>query len=341
MLLVVRVLLSSVMWVFSPFARGLRLDDLFVLVLAQLKVLLTGPYAFGHSRAAALECVRRIERPFLDCAFLIAQLFLPMGWYGWFSTVSEDVSVPSREPERRIPVRVIEPKAVDNGGPGLDAERPLLILWMHGGGLFMGSARGEGVLYRYYAARMRATVVSVEYRLVPEHRFPAALDDCEDVARALLSDPKYRGHRFVVAGMSAGGYLSIQLSLALAHAGVHVDAHVAIAPMVAPLAHFMSMPSNHFYQLFAPRDISWSWAHYLADVPPHEWDWRVSALLAPDETLARTSPGIVCPNADPDPNANPDPNPREDVTRIVSFHDTAADHLPRSGYTHSLLTTRH
>lgn len=42
---------------------------------------------------------------------------------------------------------------------------------------------------------------------------------------------------------------------------------VAVAlTKVAPLAHFMSMPSNHFYQLFAPRDISWSWAHYLHDV---------------------------------------------------------------------------
>ena len=232
MLVIIRLLVSSAMWIVSPFTRGLGIDDLFVLMLAQFKVMLTGPYAFGHSRAAALECVRRIERPFLELAFLIAQLFLPMGWYGWFNTESEDVSVPSREPERRIPVRVIEPKAKAKGGPGLNTERPLLILWMHGGGLFMGSARGEGVLYRYYAARLRATVVSIEYRLVPEHRFPAALDDCEDVARALLSEARYRGHRFVVAGMSAGGYLSIPLSLALAHAGVHVDAHVAIAPMV-------------------------------------------------------------------------------------------------------------
>lgn len=128
---------------------------------------------------------------------------------------------------------------------------------------------------------------------MPEHRFPACLDDCEDAARALLTDPAYRGHRFVVAGMSAGGYLAIQTSLQLAQSGLRCDAHVAIAPMVGPFAHFYSVPKNWWLSLFPPRSILWAWSHFLRGTEPHTWDWRVSALLATDEQLSKTSPGIV------------------------------------------------
>ena len=157
----------------------------------------------------------------------------------------------------------------------------------------LGNATGEAVLYRFFATRLAATVVSVGYRMVPEHRWPACIDDCEDVALSLVADPAYRNHRFVLAGMSAGGYLAIQLSLALARAGVRVDGHVAVAPMVGPFAHFESVVANHNLALFPPRYILWSWSEFLKDTSPHEWDWRVSALLASDEQLATTSPGIV------------------------------------------------
>jgi len=266
--------------------RGLALGDLLVVVLAQLLTpFLMTPYILGRSPSAQREAVQRIQRPFLELAFLTAQVALPMGRHGYSSTSTLDTTLPSREAGRAIPVRIVTPKKM--------AQSDVLVLFMHGGGLYLGSGVGEALLYRFFAARLNATVVSVDYRMVPEHRFPAAIDDCEDAARALLAKPEYANHRLVLLGMSAGGYLSIQTALVLAHAGIRVTAHGAIAPMVGPFAAFESIASNDWLSLFPSRSIQWSWSHFLRDLPPHMWDWRVSALLASNERLGTTSPGCV------------------------------------------------
>ena len=276
-------------------SRSLALGDYFVVVLAQLIApWLLSPYVLGRSYREQLSSVVAIQRPFLRLAFLVAQVALPVGWRGLAShLIVHDTVLPSREPGRDVPVRIAAPAdAVESEEPWR-SQPPLLIIFMHGGGLFLGDHVGEGILYRFFASRLRATVVSVGYRMVPEHAFPACLDDCEDVARELLSSAKYRDHRVVLMGMSAGGYLAIQLSLVLAQAGVHVDGHCAIAPMVGPFAHFESVPANAWLSLFPPRAILWSWSQFLRGTRPHEWDWKVSALLATDEQLRRTSPGML------------------------------------------------
>jgi acetyl esterase/lipase len=64
--------------------------------------------------------------------------------------------------------------------------------------------------------------------------------------------------------------------------------------MVGPFAHFPSVAVNWPLALFPHRAIHFGWSEMLRSHPrPHEWDWRVSSLLASDETLRRTSPGIV------------------------------------------------
>ena len=279
-----RACASTLACLINPVARGLRLSDYFIIVLAQIKAALTSVYMFGPSSADKLDALTLVERPFLAFCWLVASRLLPVGRRARRDTCCTDSALPSREADRTIPVTI----AVPNEGA-----RPLLILFMHGGGLVLGSAREEEVLYRFFASRLKATVVSVEYRMVPEAPFPACIDDCEDAALAVLSDPAYHGHRFIVAGMSAGGYLAIQLALLLAHAGVQVDAHVAIAPMVGPFGHFSSLADNAWLGLFPLRTITWMWGEFLRGVRPHEWTWRVSALLATDEELALTCPGIV------------------------------------------------
>lgn len=88
------------------------------------------------------------------------------------------------------------------------------MLYLHGGGYHFGSIR----LYRELAARLAlacgARVLLPEYRLAPEHPFPAAVDDALLVYRRLLADGHAPG-RIVVAGDSAGGGLSLALALAL------------------------------------------------------------------------------------------------------------------------------
>merc|ERR1719313_156022 len=177
---------SATVWSFvDPLARGLGLIDYIVIALAYVKAAASSQYSFGQRPGDVADAIAYLERPFLDFAWCVAQLALPMGWIGMRGSVVADTSIPSREPGRRIPVRIAKPTA---------SERPILILWMHGGGLCLGNATGEAVLYRFFATRLAATVVSVGYRMVPEHRWPACIDDCEDVALSLVADPAYRNH---------------------------------------------------------------------------------------------------------------------------------------------------
>ena len=88
------------------------------------------------------------------------------------------------------------------------------VLWIHGGGFVIGAAIMDDVRCSRYALEFGTVVVSVEYRLAPEHPFPAPLDDCfaawtwmQEQAERLGVDP----HRIVVGGESAGGGLAATL----------------------------------------------------------------------------------------------------------------------------------
>lgn len=97
-----------------------------------------------------------------------------------------------------------------------------LVLYAHGGGWVTGSLDSHDKLCRILANRLASLVVAIDYRLAPEHVYPAALDDVEACwrwaraeARALGAD----GQRFALAGDSSGGNLAAALTLRLAQAG--------------------------------------------------------------------------------------------------------------------------
>lgn len=98
-----------------------------------------------------------------------------------------------------IPVRIYAPH---------DAS-PHWIMYLHGGGGVIGSIRTAEPAVRLIAAQTRCVVASVEYRLGPEHRHPAAIDDACAAWEALAA--RVGGGRFAVAGDSFGGYLSAQV----------------------------------------------------------------------------------------------------------------------------------
>jgi len=94
-----------------------------------------------------------------------------------------------------------------------------MVLYLHGGGYLGGSARGHRALIARVAEAARAVAVAPDYRLAPENRFPAAVEDAVAVYRALLEAGTEPG-QLIVAGDSAGGGLTLALALALKAEGL-------------------------------------------------------------------------------------------------------------------------
>jgi acetyl esterase len=115
-----------------------------------------------------------------------------------------DRRIPGRAGE--IPVRVFTPPVVRG-----------VYLHIHGGGWTLGSAAAQDAQLWRLAQAAEVAVVSVEYRLSPEHPYPAAPDDCEDAARWLLAESgrEFGTDRLTIGGESAGAHLSVVTLLRL------------------------------------------------------------------------------------------------------------------------------
>ncbi len=118
----------------------------------------------------------------------------------------EDREIPS--PAGPIGARLYVPPGVSSPSPG--------ILYLHGGGWVTGGVATHDSLCRRLAHTAQCRVVSVEYRLAPEHPFPAAAEDAVTAARFVLSHAENFGmdpERIAVAGDSAGGNLSAVIAI--------------------------------------------------------------------------------------------------------------------------------
>jgi acetyl esterase len=116
-----------------------------------------------------------------------------------------DRAVPGSEGE--IPVRIYQPSA--------DASLPCLVFF-HGGGWVIGSIAQIDATCRVLANRASCTVVSVDYRLAPEYRFPAGAEDCYDVTKWVAGHAEDLGvdrKRLAVGGFSAGGNLAAVVAM--------------------------------------------------------------------------------------------------------------------------------
>ncbi len=168
--------------------------------------------------------------------------------------------------EREFPLpEGVSPKSVELGSvPGYRLVAPgkegtlgtsPCVLHFHGGGYIMGSARGS----LEYASRLAATAggqcVTIDYRLAPEHPYPAAVDDALDAYRGLLAsgvDPA----RIVLSGESAGGGLAIALAQLLRQAGEPLPAGIlAICPFADLTLSSPSIQAAIGEDPAAPRDV--------------------------------------------------------------------------------------
>ena len=148
--------------------------------------------------------------------------------------------------------------------------RDSVLLYLHGGGYFGCSAKSHRPITVFFALG-GFRVFAPDYRLAPENRFPAAVDDAVAVYRALLS-AGYPSQCIVVAGESAGGGLTLSLMLALRAAGVPLPAAAALySPWTDLAATGDSIRTNtDRCAMFSGSDIAASARYYLGDTDPRD-----------------------------------------------------------------------
>lgn len=159
----------------------------------------------------------------------------------------------------QIPVRIYRPES----GP---AVKPALV-WFHGGGWVIGSLDGSDFGCRIMANASGCTVISVDYRLAPEYKFPTAVDDCLAVTKWVAENgPELGvdGARIAVGGDSAGGNLAAVVSQLARDGG---GPAIAFQALVYPVTNYdfstASYRDNAEGYLLERDSMEWFWGHYL------------------------------------------------------------------------------
>ncbi|RYB93368.1 alpha/beta hydrolase [Nocardioides oleivorans] len=164
-----------------------------------------------------------------------------------------------------------------------DADR--LLVYFHGGGFVVGSLDSHDTVCRFLAEHAGVSVLAVDYRLAPEHPFPAALDDARAAFMFAASKAAAWGHdahRIGVGGDSAGGNVSAVLCQDLAKAQVHPAFQLLLYPVTDTSRQSASYRefADGFY--LTEKQMDWYTERYLGDAD--RTDPRVSPLLAEDLT---------------------------------------------------------
>ncbi len=193
-------------------------------------------------------------------------------------------------PAGEIPVRIYWPNMAGQA----ETARPAIVYY-HGGGHVIGSLDTHDLVARNLCGGAEAVVVSVDYRMGPEHRFPAAVDDSMAAldwvhanAASLGADPGRLG----VHGDSAGANLAAVVAILARDRG---GPTLRLQSLVYPVADFRM--GSESYQKYATGcgvltadAMKWFRGHYLRTMDD-ALDWRASPLLAP--SLAGVAPAIV------------------------------------------------
>ncbi|MFG6413512.1 alpha/beta hydrolase [Roseateles sp. DC23W] len=239
--------------------------------------------------AALLERIRRANRPpFHSLTPREARIAYRMG--------AEILDLP-RAPLARVqdleaagrPARLYAPS---------DAVLPAL-LYLHGGGFTIGDLETHDSLCRQLSARSGCAVLALDYRLAPEYRFPAAVDDAW-AALAWLHEQAgplgLDGSRLAVGGDSAGGTLAAGCAFFARDRGLPLALQLLITPGTD--AHVSRDSHRRFAQgfLLDAKSIEWFFGHYIDAA--QRTDWRFAPLLADDHNgLAPAA--VLLAEADP------------------------------------------
>ena len=196
-------------------------------------------------------------------------------------------------PHGDIALRVYRPIGAGATPTTAGALLPALVYY-HGGGWTIGDLDTHDVLCRQLCNGSGAVVVSVDYRMGPEHRFPAAVDDALAAAYWVRRQARELGvdaARVAVGGDSAGGNLAAVVAILARDAG---DLPIAYQLLIYPATDMRrghaSHQSNGSGYLLTRETIEYFRGNYVAE-PAHDLDWRASPLLHPD--LAGLPPALV------------------------------------------------
>lgn len=185
----------------------------------------------------------------------------------------EDLTLPG--PAGALPARLYAPN---------DGRLPVL-LYLHGGGFTIGGLDTHDSLCRQFALRAGCAVLALDYRLAPEHRFPAAVHDTQAALRWLAGYAHtlgLDGTRLAVGGDSAGGTLAAVAALTARDEGLPLRLQLLITPGTCARADTESHARFAKGYLLDAEAIAWFFDHYIDDAQKD--DWRFAPLHAEDHS---------------------------------------------------------
>jgi acetyl esterase len=187
-----------------------------------------------------------------------------------------------------IPLRLYRP-----AGVAASTRLPVLVFF-HGGGWVIGDLDTHDVLCRQLTAEADVSVVSVDYRLAPEHKFPAAVDDAWAATRWVAShaaELNVNAERLAVGGDSAGGNLAAVVALlARDQGGPAIRLQALLYPVTDSDVDTRSYRDFSDGFLLTRESMRWFFDHYVTTGADRA-DWRMSPLRAP--SLAGLPPALI------------------------------------------------
>jgi acetyl esterase len=176
-------------------------------------------------------------------------------------------------PEESIPARLYAPSA----------QRLPVLAYFHGGGFTIGSIASHDTLCRTLSQRSGCAVVSVGYRLAPEHRFPTAVDDAWNAVQWIAKEGEALGldpRQLALGGDSAGGTLATVCATLARDAGLPIALQVLFYPGCA--ARQVSASHRRYHQglVLEQAHIEYFFSQYIAGAERE--DWRFAPLNTPD-----------------------------------------------------------
>jgi acetyl esterase len=204
---------------------------------------------------------------------MVAQ-FVALPEYAGVRVEDRTIFVADRADGREIVVRIYRPGTGDGPWPA--------VVFFHGGGFVVCTLETHDPYCRALAIEAGVMVVSVDYRLAPEHKFPAGLEDCLAATEWVLAHAGELGaSRVLVAGDSAGGTMAAVVAFLLRDKGVAgVAGQILIYPVTAhydpPTASYLEMAEGYG---LTRKGMMWFWDHYLKD-KSEAADFRAAPLLS-------------------------------------------------------------